>query len=291
MSSLQPFNRRRVMAPVLPENSIQVTATRTSVTATAAMPVTSDVVVTLRLETNYKVCEVTIQAGNTTGTASVQPSSIVRHCLITVAPAKDSSWAYVLDNDTVDIPLYPRNILTTTVTSSSNTLTVVAAHPVSSPVTVTYRRLGVTPATDLCSVTIPVGQTTASVTYTPSYSARQVSVLVNPALDEDYEYSPEVNLLQIPAKKITILHSATPTQITSRTSNYSNVFSDVIITFRLRGTTTVLATLTIPAGSNSGSVEIEPASVARETEIGWSPDHDSYTSYTMSYNLTIPAQN
>lgn len=279
------------MAGLLPENIIQVTATRTSVTATAAMPVASDVVVTLRLETNYKVCDVTIQAGNTTGTASVQTSSIVRHCLITVAPAKDSTWRYTLQSDTVDIPLMPRNVITSTVQAGFK-MTAVAQYPVSSDVTVTYRLLGVSPATDLCSITIPAGETTATVSFTPSSSARQVSIIISPKLDDDYEYSPYVNVLTVPAMTLTIFNTATATRISSRTGDYvTPVQSDVTLTVRLRGTLDVIATIVMPAGSASAYADIEPQTVQREGEVVLEPSRDEYMNYTTSVFLTIPGSN
>lgn len=289
---LTAVRRNRGMGGLLPENIIQVTATRTSVTATAAMPVSSDVVVTLRLETNYKVCDVTIHAGNITGTASVQTSSIVRHCLITMAPAKDSKWRYVLLSDTVDIPLMPRNVLTSTI--HDDNLTVTAAHPVRSDVTVVYSVLGQSQYTELCRVTIPAGQSSGSATFTPSSVARQVSVTISPTLDEYYEYSPDVNVKQVPAYEMTIYNIATATTITSTTNRWGvgpAVRSDVTITIRLRGSSEVFATVVIPAGQYSSTVNIEPSPRTRECEIGWSPGYDAYMQYTMSYFMTIPAQN
>lgn len=280
------------MAGLLPENIIQVTATPTRVTATATMPVATDVTVTLRLETNYKVCDVIIPAGSVSGTADISTSSVVRTCNITLAPAKDSTWRYVLQSDTVDIPLMPRNVLTSSI--SRNSLTVTAAHPVRSDVTVVYSVLGQSQYTELCRVTIPAGQSSGSATFTPSSAVRQVSVTITPTLDEYYEYSPDVNVKQVPAYVMTIINIATATTITSTTSRYGvgePVRSDVTVEIRLRGSSEIFATVVIPAGQYSATVNIEPSATARNCEIGWSPGYDAYMQYTMDYFLTIPAQN
>jgi hypothetical protein len=119
-------------------------------------------------------------------------------------------------------------------------------------------------------------------------------VIISPTLDEYYEYSPVVILKQEPAYEMTIYNIATATTITSTTNRWGvgpAVRSDVTVEIRLRGSSEIFATVVIPAGQYSATVNIEPSAQVRNCEIGWSPDYDAYMQYTMSYFLTIPAQN